>query len=125
MSSPTLPGSLAGKRGLVLGIANEHSIAIGCARAFAAHGAVRAATYVNDKARPYVEAVTDKLPCEIVLPCDVEAPGQLEAVFEDITQRWGGLDFFLRSIAPAADPRGRMLTGTILPVDGGEHLLGA
>ncbi|HTQ71755.1 MAG TPA: enoyl-ACP reductase FabI [Acidocella sp.] len=111
MSHATLPGSLAGKRGLVLGIANEHSIAAGCAQAFAAQGAVLAATYQNAKARPYAAAVTDKLPCEILLPCDVEVPGELEALFADITRRWGRLDFLLHSIAfaPAADLHGRVV----------------
>jgi enoyl-[acyl-carrier protein] reductase I len=109
--SASLPGNLAGKRGLILGIANEHSIATGCAKAFAASGAVLAVTYLNNKARPYVEAVTSYLPCEIFLPCDVEVPGQLEAVFTEIARRWGKLDFFLHSIAfaPAADLHGRVV----------------
>lgn len=59
------------KRGLVVGIANEASIAAGCARAFHGAGAKIAATYVNEKARPFVRAVTDPLDCEILLPCDV------------------------------------------------------
>ncbi|HYP62315.1 MAG TPA: enoyl-ACP reductase FabI [Acidocella sp.] len=103
--------SLTGKRGLVLGIANEHSIATGCARAFAACGATLAATYLNGKARPYVEAVTNSLPCDILLPCDVHEPGALEAVFAEIKQRWGRLDFLLHSIAfaPAEDLRGRVV----------------
>ncbi|MBU6418792.1 MAG: enoyl-ACP reductase FabI [Proteobacteria bacterium] len=111
MSAVRLLGSLAGKRGLVLGIANEHSIATGCARAFAAEGASLAVTYLNTKARPFVETVTNALPCEILLPCDVEAPGQLEAVFDAVTQRWGKLDFLLHSIAfaPTADLHGRVV----------------
>lgn len=111
MNDANLPGSLVGKRGLILGIANEHSIATGCARAFAANGAILAATYLNEKARPFVAAVTDKLPCEILLPCDVETPRQLETLFETITQHWGGLDFVLHSIAfaPAADLHGRVV----------------
>jgi enoyl-[acyl-carrier protein] reductase I len=111
MSISTLPGSLAGKRGLVIGIANEHSIAAGCARAFAQAGAVLTATYLNEKARPFVTAITDALPCDILMPCDVQAEGQLEAVFEAITQRWGKLDFVLHSIAfaPAADLHSRVV----------------
>lgn len=66
---------LRGKRGLVIGIANEHSIAAGCAEAFSKAGARLAATYLNAKAEPFVRAVTDKLGCEIVLPCDVREPG--------------------------------------------------
>lgn len=109
--SSLFPGLLAGKRGLVLGIANEQSIATGCARAFAGAGAVLAATYLNDKAKPHVQAVTDALPCEILMPCDVQKPGELEAVFEAITQRWGALDFLLHSMAfaPAADLHGRVV----------------
>ncbi|GAN81348.1 enoyl-ACP reductase FabI [Acidocella aminolytica] len=111
MSISTLPGSLAGKRGLVIGIANEHSIAAGCARAFAQAGAVLTATYLNEKARPFVTTITDALPCDILMPCDVQAEGQLEAVFEAITQRWGKLDFVLHSIAfaPAADLHSRVV----------------
>jgi enoyl-[acyl-carrier protein] reductase I len=102
--------NLCGKRGLVVGIANEHSIAAGCARFLAAAGATLAATYLNDKAQTYVRAVTDALDCPVVLPCDVREPGQLEAVFEHIEAEWGQLDFLVHSIAyaPAADLHGRV-----------------
>lgn len=105
------PGLLAGKRGLVLGIANEHSIATGCARIFAASGAALATTYLNEKAKPYVEAVTRSLPCDILMPCDVQKPGELEAVFEAIAKSWGTLDFVLHSMAyaPMADLHGRVV----------------
>lgn len=105
------PGLLAGKCGLVLGIANAQSIATGCARAFAGAGAVLAATYLNDKAKPYVQAVTDTLPCDILMPCDVQTPGALEAVFEAVAKKWGKLDFLLHSMAfaPAADLHGRVI----------------
>lgn len=103
--------SLAGKRGLILGIANEHSIATGCARAFAANGATLGATYLNDKAKPYVTAVTDTLPCEFLLPCDVQQPGALEAVFAEVEKRWGQLDFVLHAMAfaPHDDLFGRVV----------------
>jgi len=103
--------NLEGRHGLVVGIANEHSIATGCARAFAGSGATLAVTYLNDKARPFVTAVTDTLPCEILLPCDVSEPGALEAVFEEIKSRWGRLDFLLHSIAfaPSHDLHGRVV----------------
>jgi enoyl-[acyl-carrier protein] reductase I len=106
-----LLSSLRGKCGLVVGIANESSIAAGCARAFAAAGATLAATYVNDKALPYVRRVTDALDCPILLPCDVRIPGQLEAVFERVRTEWGQLDFLLHAIAfaPAADLHGRVV----------------
>ncbi|MCX4145119.1 MULTISPECIES: enoyl-ACP reductase FabI [Paraburkholderia] len=96
---------LAGKRGLVVGIANEHSIATGCATVFRAAGAELALTYLNDKAEPFVCPVAQTLGSRIVLPCDVRIPGQLEAVFERIAKDWGRLDFVLHSIAfaPAGD----------------------
>lgn len=101
---------LSGKRGLIVGIANEHSIAAGCAGAFARAGARLAATYLNAKAEPFVRAVTEKLDCDFVTPCDVQAEGQLEAVFDQIRSRWGGLDFLLHSIAfaPREDLHGRV-----------------
>lgn len=101
---------LRGRRGLVIGIANESSIAAGCARAFHAAGAHLAATYLSPTAEPYVRAVTDPLGCELVLPCDVRAPGQLDAVFGAVARQWGGLDFLLHSIAfaPREDLRGRV-----------------
>ncbi len=102
--------ALAGKRGLVVGIANEHSIAAGCARAVCAAGAELAATFLNAKAEPYVRAVTDGLACPIVMPCDVREPGQLEAVFARIGRDWGTLDFLLHAVAfaPAEDLHGRV-----------------
>ena len=101
---------LRGKRGLVVGIANEHSIAAGCAETFTRAGARLAATYLNDKAEPFVRTVTDRLGCELVLPCDVQVAGQLETVFDRIKTEWGGLDFLLHSIAfaPRDDLHGRV-----------------
>ncbi|HEY0267061.1 MAG TPA: enoyl-ACP reductase FabI [Rhizomicrobium sp.] len=101
---------LSGKRGLVIGIANDHSIAAGCAKAFARCGARLAATYLNAKAEPFVRAVTDPLGCEILLPLDVTVPGALEAVFDRVKSQWGGLDFLLHSIAfaPREDLHGRV-----------------
>lgn len=108
MTAPIV--DLTGKVGLVLGIANEHSIATGCARAFAAAGGRFAATYLNDMARPHVEMVTHELPCEMLLPCDVQSEGELETVFDTIARRWGKLDFLLHSIAfaPKADLHARL-----------------
>ena len=91
--------SLEGKRGLVVGIANETSIATGCAEAFRAAGAELAVTYLNDKAEPFVRPVADKLGAAIMVPLDVRIPGQMEAVFERIASEWGKLDFVLHSIA--------------------------
>lgn len=90
---------LAGKRCLVVGIANEHSIATGCAQAFRAAGAELAVTYLNEKALPFVQPVADTLGAPLLLPCDVRIPGQLEAVFDRIARDWGRLDVVLHSIA--------------------------
>lgn len=102
---------LAGKKGLVVGIANQHSIAAGCASAFSGAGAELAVTYLNDKAKPYVEPVAEAVGSEIFMPLDVEADGQLDAVFDAIEQRWGRLDFVLHSIAycPIEDLHGRVV----------------
>jgi enoyl-[acyl-carrier protein] reductase I len=93
---------LTGKKGLVVGIANEHSLAYGCARHFRAGGADLAITYLNEKAEPYVRPLATTLGSEIIVPCDVTIPGQLEAVFAEITEKWGRLDFLLHSIAYAS-----------------------
>ena len=90
---------LEGKRGLIVGIANENSIAWGCAKAFRAFGAELALTYLNDKARKYVEPLAQVLEAQIVMPLDVRAAGQVEAVFERIAKQWGSLDFVVHSIA--------------------------
>ncbi len=101
---------LAGKKGLVIGVANEHSIAYGCARAFRALGADLALTYLNDKAKPYVEPLAKELDASIFMPCDVQSEGEIDAVFARISQDWGHLDFALHSIAyaPMADLHGRL-----------------
>jgi enoyl-[acyl-carrier protein] reductase I len=90
---------LEGKRGLIVGIANDQSIAWGCARAFRALGAELAVTYLNDKAKKHVEPLARELEAPIVMPLDVRAEGQMEAVFERITKEWGKLDFLVHSIA--------------------------
>jgi enoyl-[acyl-carrier protein] reductase I len=90
---------LEGKRGLIVGIANENSIAWGCAKAFRALGAELAVTYLNDKAKKYVDPLARALEAPIVMPLDVNVPGQMEAVFERITKDWGRLDFVVHSIA--------------------------
>ena len=108
---PSITTSLKGKRGLVVGIANEGSIAAGCARAFVAAGASLAATYLDEKALAHVRPVTDRLGCKLLLACDVRVPGQLEAAFEQIRAEWGQLDFLLHAIAfaPADDLHGRVI----------------
>lgn len=102
--------TLQGKRGLVIGIANEHSIAFGCAKAFRDAGAELAVTYLNAKAEPFVRPLAETLASPIIVPCDVREPGQLESVFATIEKTWGRLDFLLHSIAyaPKADLHARV-----------------
>ena len=102
---------LKGKRGLVVGIANENSIAYGCADKLRAFGAEIAITYFNDKARQVVEPLANGLDASLFLPLDVEKEGQLEAVFDRIRSEWGRLDFVVHSIAfaPGADLHGRVI----------------
>jgi enoyl-[acyl-carrier protein] reductase I len=90
---------LESKRGLIVGIANDQSIAWGCAKAFRALGAELAITYLNDKAKRFVEPLAHEVAAAILLPLDVRVPGQIEAVFERISQDWGHLDFLVHSIA--------------------------
>jgi enoyl-[acyl-carrier protein] reductase I len=97
---PTVKAKLLeGKKGLIVGIANENSIAWGCAKAFRAFGADLAVTYLNDKAKKYVAPLASALEAPIVMPLDVNVPGQMEAVFERIAKDWGKLDFVVHSIA--------------------------
>jgi len=101
---------LGGRKGLVVGIANEHSIAYGCARMFRHCGAELAVTWINDRTRTYVEPLARTLSASIMMPLDVEQSGALEAVFDAIRERWGRLDFLLHSIgaAPPRDLQGRV-----------------
>ena len=102
---------LKGKKALVTGIANDQSIAWGCAKAFRAFGADVAVTYLNAKSRPYVEPLANELGARIFMPLDLQENGQLEAVFERIEKDWGELDLCLHSIAfaPKQDLQGRVV----------------
>jgi enoyl-[acyl-carrier protein] reductase I len=102
---------LKGKKALVTGIANDQSIAWGCAKALRAFGAELAMTYLSDKARPYVEPLAKKVEASIFLPLDLRVEGQLEAVFEALANQWGSLDICLHSIAyaPREDLQGRVI----------------
>jgi enoyl-[acyl-carrier protein] reductase I len=101
---------LAGKKGLVVGVANDASIAWGCAKAFHDHGAELAITYLNDKAKTYVQPLAERLKAPIFLPLDVTLANQQVVLFETIAKTWGRLDFLLHSIAfaPKADLQGRV-----------------
>ena len=102
---------LEGKRGLIVGIANDQSIAWGCAKAFRAFGAELAITFLNDKAKKHVEPLAALLEAPIVMPLDVQEAGEMEAVFEHIEQKWGKLDFVVHSIAfsPRVALQGRVV----------------
>jgi enoyl-[acyl-carrier protein] reductase I len=105
---------LDGKKGLVMGIANDQSIAWGCARAFRGLGAELAVTYHNEKTKRFVEPLAKALEAPLLLPMDVLREGQLEAVFAEIESAWGELDFVLHSIA--FSPR-EALCGRVVDVE--------
>jgi len=102
---------LQGKKALIVGIANEHSIAYGCAEAFRELGADLAITYLNEKAKQHVEPIARDLEATIFLPLDVSKPGELESVFDAIKSKWNKLDILVHSIAfaPKEDLQGGLL----------------
>jgi enoyl-[acyl-carrier protein] reductase I len=110
MTIPVPKVSLQGRKALVVGIANAHSIAWGCAKSLRALGADVAITYVNEKTRTFVEPLAAEIEAPIVMPLDVQEPGQLEAVFERIWKEWGRLDTVVHSLAfsPKETLRGRV-----------------
>jgi enoyl-[acyl-carrier protein] reductase I len=105
---------LEGKKGLIVGIANDQSIAWGCAKAFRALGAEIAVTYLNEKARKYVEPLARELQAPVLMPLDVRVEGQMETLFERIAEVWGKLDFLVHSIAfsPKEALQGRVVDVT-------------
>ncbi|QYG03516.1 MULTISPECIES: enoyl-ACP reductase FabI [Massilia] len=102
---------LEGKKALVSGIANEHSIAYGCAKAFRELGAELAITYTGEKTRTYVEPLARELGAPVFMPLDVTRPEDIQAVFGEIERQWGKLDLFVHSIAwaPKEDLQGGLL----------------
>lgn len=102
---------LTGKKGLIIGTANDKSIAYGCARQFHAEGADLAITYFNEKAEAHVRPLAEDLNASIIMPCNVDHDEQLDAVFTEIENKWGKLDFFLHAIAFAKkdDLQGRVV----------------
>ena len=111
MQDTLLQPILEGRKALVVGIANESSIAYGCARAFRQLGADLAVTYLNEKARPHVEPLARELEASLVLPLDVAQPGQLESVFDAVARSWGRIDILVHSSAwaPKDDLQGGLL----------------
>jgi enoyl-[acyl-carrier protein] reductase I len=90
---------MQGKRGLVMGVANDHSIAWGIARSVAAEGARLAFTYQGDALGKRVRPLADSVKAELCLPCDVEDLATVDDVFAAIKKKWGGLDFLVHAIA--------------------------
>jgi len=97
-------------RGLIVGLANDQSLAWGCATTLRAAGAELAMTYLNDRAKRFVEPLAQQVGAEMLLPLDVTAPDQMNALFDRVASRWGGFDFLLHSIAfaPKEDLHGRV-----------------
>ena len=130
---------LQGKRGLVVGIANHDSIATGCARAFKAAGAELALTYLNEKAKPYVQPVADELDAAILMPLDVQDDSQMDALFDKMESHFDSLIDEARERAPqhrlvSIDDVGNMamglvsdaacnVTGNISYIDAGYHVM--
>jgi enoyl-[acyl-carrier protein] reductase I len=103
--------SLAGKRALIIGVANANSIAWGCAKALQHQQAQLAITYLNEKAEPFVRPLAEQLDASIIEPLDVADDAQLDHLFDVINDRWGGLDILVHSIAfcPKEDLHGRVI----------------
>jgi enoyl-[acyl-carrier protein] reductase I len=102
---------LKGRRGLIVGIANERSLAWGIARASRAAGARLAVTYQNERLRSRVEPLAREVDAEVILPCELTRPAEVDAVHDAIAAKWGGLDFIVHSVAYAreAELSGRFL----------------
>lgn len=92
-------GLMEGKKILIVGIANDKSIAYGCAQKLREQGADLAITYLNEKAERFVRPLAEELGASIFLPLDVTVPGQMDAVFAQIQQQWGRLDGLVHSLA--------------------------
>lgn len=105
---------LNGKKGVVIGIANDKSIAWGCAKIFHREGAKQAVTYLNAKAEPFVRPLAQDIAAPIILPLDVRDAGQMDALFDAISAQWGELDFLVHAIAfaPKDDLHGRVVDST-------------
>lgn len=106
--------SLEGKKGIVVGVANESSIAYGCAKALHDAGAEIALTYLNEKARPHVEPLAKAVNAKLLLPCNVVKQDELEQLFKAAEETWGQIDFVIHSIAwsPIDELHGRVVDST-------------
>ena len=111
MDTASLRPLLKGKKALIFGVANEDSIAYGCAKAFRSVGADLAMSWLNEKARRFVEPLAQEVEAAITGTVDVSLPGQLEAMFDQVRDQWGQLDILVHSIAfaPKEDLQGGLL----------------
>ena len=109
--------SLEGKKGIIVGIANENSIAYGCAKALKAAGAELAVTYLNEKSRQYVEPLAEALDARLFLPLNVESADEMESIFQAAEETWGEIDFVVHSIAwsPLDELHGRVVDSSLKP----------
>jgi enoyl-[acyl-carrier protein] reductase I len=114
IASQPKSGLMAGKRGLVMGVANDHSIAWGIAQMLAAHGAELAFTYQGEAQKKRLTPLAESVGSRLVMPADVESDEQLDAVFETLTREWGSLDFLVHSLAfsDAKELKGRYVDTT-------------
>jgi enoyl-[acyl-carrier protein] reductase I len=94
-----MKGLMEGKRGLIMGVANDHSIAWGIARAVAAQGAKLAFTYQGEALEKRVRPLAESVKGEMVMPCDVEDISTVDKVFSEVEKKWGGLDFLVHAVA--------------------------
>jgi len=104
------PVDLSGKKGLIIGVSNEHSLAWAAAQALHGAGAELAMTYHGERSRSFVAPLAGRVYAQILMPCDVLRAGELETVFGELRARWGRLDFLFHSLAGARahDLRGRL-----------------
>lgn len=93
-----MQGLMQGKRGLIMGVANDHSIAWGIARALAAQGAELAFTYQGEALGKRVRPLAESLNAALILPCDVEDIASVDAVFAAMKEKWGSIDFLVHAI---------------------------
>lgn len=102
--------SLEGRKGLVVGVANDKSIAYGCAKALRELGADLCVTYMNEKSLQYMGPLADKLGAELILPLDVSSAAEMDTLFETLERTWGKLDFVIHSVAwsPLEELHGRL-----------------
>jgi len=93
-----MPGLMQGKRGLIMGVANDHSIAWGIAKALAEHGAELAFTYQGDALKKRVQPLAASLGSQLLFPCDVEDLASVDALFAGLEEAWGKFDFLVHAI---------------------------